>query len=104
MTALAARILAVLVLLLPALPTLAADSQEPVAVPKLTGHVVDLTGTLTSGERDEISALLAEFEKAKGSQVVVLLVPSIGTEPIEDFGIRVAGAKARRHEVRDDAL
>lgn len=105
MTAFAATILAVLALLLPAFPATAADPAEPIAVPKLTGHVVDLTGTLTSGERDEIATLLAEFEKSKGSQVVVLFVPSIGTEPIEDFGIRVADEwKLGRKGVDDGVL
>src|SRR5258708_2727900 len=62
---------------------------EPIAVPKLVGHVVDLTGTLTAPERERIDAKLRDFEQARGSQVVVLLVPSIGPEAIEDFATRV---------------
>ena len=64
-------------------------SAEPIAVPKLTGRVVDLTGTLTTGERGELEAKLADFESVRGSQVAVLLVPSIGTETIEEFAGRV---------------
>ncbi len=66
----------------------AADPNE-IAVPKLTAHVVDLTGTLAADERAALDAKLADFERARGSQVAVLLVPSIGTEPIEDFATRV---------------
>jgi uncharacterized protein len=105
MTMLAARILAILAFALPVSAAPAADSTDPIPVPKLTGHVVDLTGTLTSGESAEIEGVLAGFEKAKGSQVVVLLVPSIGTEPIEDFGIRVTDEwKLGRKGVDDGVL
>jgi uncharacterized protein len=72
-----------------AFAALAADVTEPIAVPKLSGRVVDLTGTLAAPEREAIAAKLAAFEASKGSQVVVLLVPSIGPEVIEDFATRV---------------
>src|SRR5215831_15104470 len=65
-----------------------ADPNE-IAVPKLSAHVMDLTGTLTADERSSLDAKLVDFERARGSQVAVLLVPSIGTEPIEDFATRV---------------
>ena len=67
----------------------AAGDPNEIPVPKLTAHVVDLTGTLTSGERASLDAKLVQFEREHGSQVAVLLVPSIGTEPIEDFSTRV---------------
>ncbi len=62
---------------------------EPIAVPKLTGRVVDLTGTLAAPERDAIAARLESFEAAKGSQLAVLMVPSVGPEALEDFATRV---------------
>lgn len=79
------RGLAAAVLLLLGLCALA----QEVAVPKLAGHVVDLTGTLTADERARIDSKLRDFEERRGSQVVVLLVPTIGTEVIEDFATRV---------------
>src|ERR1700693_3959796 len=75
--------------LLAAFAVFAAMPADPIAVPKLTGRVVDLTGTLTAREREAIEARLAAFEQAKGSQVAVLLVPSIGAEAIEEFAGRV---------------
>jgi len=66
---------------------LAFAQQTP--VPKLTGHVVDLTGTLAAGDRDSLDAKLKQFEKERGAQVVVLLVPTIGDETIEEFAGRV---------------
>jgi uncharacterized protein len=67
----------------------AAPDPNEIPVPKLGAHVVDLTGTLTSDERAALDSKLVDFERARGSQVAVLLVPSIGTEAIEDFATRV---------------
>src|SRR5512136_1094280 len=52
-------------------------------------RVTDLTGTLTEAERAALSAKLAAFEARKGSQIVVLLVPTTQPEDIAEFGIRV---------------
>lgn len=94
MTGLAGRLLAgaaAFLLCLAAAP-LAALAQAPAPVPKLSGRVVDLTGTLAAADRQAISAKLAAFEQAKGSQVAVLVVPSLGDETIEEFATRVTDA------------
>ena len=84
---------------------LAATPTDPIAVPKLAARVTDLTGSLTAPERDALEAKLADFEKRRGSQVAVLLVPSIGTETIEEFAGRVTDAwKLGRKGVDDGAL
>src|SRR5436190_16598753 len=76
-----------------------------VAVPKLSAHVIDQTGTLTADERARIDAKLRDFEAKRGSQVVVLLVPSIGGEAIEDFATRVTDEwKLGRKGVDDGVL
>jgi uncharacterized protein len=83
----------------------AQDASEPIAVPKLSARVIDQTGTLTPAEKQPIEAKLAAFEQAKGSQVVVLMVPTIGPEPIEDFALRVTDAwKLGRAGVDDGVL
>jgi uncharacterized protein len=61
-----------------------------VAVPALTGRVVDLTGTLSGAAVARIESKLAEFETKKGTQFAVLIVPTTEPEDIEQFGIRVA--------------
>ena len=75
-------------------------------MPKLTGHVVDLTGTLDrarSARRSRRSS--RAFEREHGSQVVVLLVPTIGTETIEEFAGRVTDEwKLGRKGVDDGVL
>lgn len=61
-----------------------------VPVPALNSRVTDLTGTLTPVQSRQLEAQLQQFEAAKGSQVVVLIVPSSKPETIEQFSIRVA--------------
>ena len=61
-----------------------------VPVPKLSARVTDLTGTLTQQQRVSLEERLAAFEARKGSQVVVLIVPTTRPEAIEQFSIRVA--------------
>ena len=94
MTGLAGRLLAgaAAFLLFLATAPLAAWAQAPAPVPKLSGRVVDLTGTLAAAHRQAIAAKLAAFEQAKGSQVAVLVVPSLGDETIEEFATRVTDA------------
>jgi uncharacterized protein len=83
----------------------ATTPSDPIPVPKLTARVVDLTGTLTAPERDAIDAKLRDFETAKGSQVAILLVPSIGPETIEEFAGRVTDEwKLGRKGVDDGVL
>jgi uncharacterized protein len=72
-----------------ALLAAAAAFAQQIPVPKLTGHVVDLTGTLAASDKSALDAKLVSFEKERGAQVVVLVVPSIGDETIEEFAGRV---------------
>ena len=76
-----------------------------IPVPKLTARVIDQTGSLTSSERAALEAKLKAFEDAHGSQIAVLLVPSIGTEAIEEFAGRVTDEwKLGRKGVDDGVL
>jgi uncharacterized protein len=76
-----------------------------VAVPQLTGRVVDQTGTLSSGDIASLSQKLRDFENRKGSQVAVLIVPTTQPETIEQFSIRVAEAwKIGRKKIDDGAI
>lgn len=86
------------------LVALAATAQDPVPVPKLAARVTDQTGTLTPADRARIEAKLAAFEAARGSQVAVLLVPSLGTETIEEFAGRVADAWQLGRKGVDDGV
>jgi uncharacterized protein len=76
-----------------------------IAVPPLTGRVVDLTGTLTREQRAGLERMLQEFEARKGSQLAVLLVPTTAPEAIEQYALRVGEQwKIGRKNVDDGAI
>src|ERR1700737_2881487 len=76
-----------------------------VAVPPLTGRVVDQTRTLSSSDVASLDQTLKNFEARKGSQVAVLIVPTTAPETIEQFSIRVAEAwKVGRKKIDDGAI
>ncbi|WP_300335938.1 YgcG family protein [Accumulibacter sp.] len=74
-------------------------------IPPLGGRVTDLTGTLAAEQRTMIEAKLAAFERAKGAQVAVLVVPTVQPEAVEQYALRVVEAwKLGRQGVDDGAL
>jgi uncharacterized protein len=76
-----------------------------VAVPPLSGRVVDQTGTLSAGDISSLTQTLKDLEARKGSQVAVLIVPTTAPETIEQYSIRVAEAwKIGRKKIDDGAL
>jgi uncharacterized protein len=76
-----------------------------VAVPPLSGRVVDQTGTLSSGDIASLTQTLKDLQTRKGSQIAVLIVPTTDLESIEQFSIRVAEAwKIGRKKIDDGAL
>ena len=85
-----------------ALAAVAALAATP--VPKLETRVTDLAGTLAAPQRDALEAKLADFEKRRGSQVAVLVVPTIGDETIEEFSGRVADTWALGRKGVDDGV
>lgn len=97
---LAAWALACLALLAPA-----AQAQNLVPVPPLSGRVVDQTNTLSAAQAQAITTKLAAIENKRGSQVVVLIVPTTAPEDIESFTQRVGDAwKLGRRDVGDGLL
>lgn len=76
-----------------------------VAVPPLTSHVTDLTGTLDAPQMQVLEARLSEFEKIKGAQLAVLMLPTTQPETIEQYSLRVVEQwKLGRKKVDDGAL
>lgn len=74
-------------------------------VPALTARVIDQTATLTVAERDALEARLAAYERERGSQVVVVMVPSTAPEDIADYTQRLGDAwKIGRQGVGDGVL
>jgi uncharacterized protein len=77
---------------------------EPLPVPKLTARVTDQTGTLTGAARAALEEKLRAFEESRGSQVAVLVVPTLGPEAIEEFAGRVADAWQLGRQGVDDGV
>jgi uncharacterized protein len=76
-----------------------------VAVPPLSGRIVDLTDTLSSDFIALQSARLKDLETRKGSQVAVLIVSTTQPETIEQYSIRAAETwKIGRRKIDDGAL
>ncbi|OAF17659.1 TPM domain-containing protein [Bradyrhizobium neotropicale] len=93
------------ILLLALFLTFTFAAAADVAVPQLTGRVVDQTGTLSSGAIASLDQKLRDFEAKKGSQIAVLIVPTTQPETIEQYSIRVADAwKIGRKKVDDGAI
>lgn len=78
------------------------------AVPELTGPVVDRAGLLSRAEARRLEQLaLAGRAGGEGGQAVqlqVLIVPSLEGDAIEDFSIRVAEAWKLGSRERDDGV
>jgi uncharacterized protein len=84
---------------------LAISAAAEIAVPPLLARVTDLTGTLSASQIQTLDAHLRDFERAKGSQIAVLLLPTTAPETIEQYSIRVAEAwKIGRKNVDDGAI
>lgn len=75
------------------------------AVPPLTAHVMDNTGTLNAAQQAALEAKLAAFEKSRGAQVVMLMVPSTQPEDIAAYAQRVGDSwKIGRKDIGDGLL
>jgi len=76
-----------------------------VTVPALSARVIDQTKTLSPEQLRTLDQKLRDIEARKGSQVVVLMVPTTKPEEIEQFAIRVADKwKIGRKKVDDGAI
>jgi uncharacterized protein len=74
-------------------------------VPFLAGRIVDLADLLPPAAEQAITARLDALEKATGSQVVVLTLPSLDGEAVEDYAVRVAETwKLGRKGIDDGVL
>jgi len=79
--------------------------KELVPIPPLRGRVNDLSSVLSKAEKKNLTAKLAAFEKRTGAQVAVLILPTTGLDPIEEFSLQTAKAwKLGRKGINDGVL
>lgn len=82
-----------------------AQAQGVLPVPALSGRVIDQTGTLDASQVAALDGKLAALEAKKGSQVVLLLVPTTAPEDIASYANRIANEwKIGRRDVGDGVL
>jgi uncharacterized protein len=82
-----------------------AIAQDLQPVPALAGHVVDTSGTLDAAQRQALESRLAAFERDKGAQVVLLMVPTTLPEDITSYANRVGNEwKIGRQGIGDGLL
>ena len=80
-------------------------AQAQQAVPTLSGHVMDRTGTLSAAQVQRLEGKLGAFEQSRGTQIVLLLVPTTQPEDIASYANRVANVwKVGRKDVGDGLL
>lgn len=83
----------------------AASAQNLQAIPALSARVVDTTGTLDAQQLQALEAKLAAFEKSRGAQIVLLMVPSTEPEDITSYAQRVGDSwKIGRKDIGDGLL
>lgn len=86
-----------LTILLIALPALAAPT-----FPKLTGRVVDDANILSPAAEASLTAKLEGLETATGRQLVVVTLPSLQGQEIEDYGYQLGRAWGIGEEKTND--
>jgi uncharacterized protein len=64
-------------------------SAHGLEVPKLQGYVNDYAGMISPPAKSKIEETLRAFEQSDSTQIVILTIPSLEGENIEEFGIKV---------------
>ncbi len=73
-------------------------------IPALNKRVTDLTQTLSQSQQAQLEDKLAAFERKKGSQIALLIVPSTQPEDIAQYSIRVVDKWKVGRKKADDGL
>ncbi|HTG81060.1 MAG TPA: TPM domain-containing protein [Geobacteraceae bacterium] len=69
-----------------------AASASALDVPPLRAHVNDYAHMLSPGATQELEQRLAAFERSDSTQIVVLTIPTLAGENLEEYSIKVAEA------------
>ena len=80
------------------------QAQEQFKVPKLTAPVVDTAGLLDQRTSRVLSNSLRDLQRAEGTQIVVLTVPTLGELTVEQASIEVAESWKLGSAKKDDGV
>jgi uncharacterized protein len=73
-------------------------------VPRLQSYVNDYAGMISLSARSKIEQELKAFEQSDSTQIVILTIPSLEGENIEEFGIKVAETWKIGQQVKDNGV
>ena len=93
-----------LLLLVALLQLVSFSSLLAIPVPALSGRVNDYASMISAPVRADIEAKLQQLEVAESTQIVILTVPTLQGDPVEDFSIRVAEAWKIGHKGSDNGV
>jgi uncharacterized protein len=66
-----------------------AAAAQDMGIPYLSGRVVDQAAILSAQARERLAVMVQAHERARGNQIVVLTVPTLGGKSVEDYAVRV---------------
>ncbi len=75
-----------------------------IQVPELRSYVTDQAGVLTAGQVSALETMLRDYDRRTSTQVVVLIVPSLEGESIEEYAIAVAEKNRIGRKGKDNGL
>jgi uncharacterized protein len=67
-----------------------AQSVDQAAAQAKLGYVTDLAGVLSQSAKDQLTALCTEVNQRAQAQIAVVVLKSLGGQPIEDYSIDLA--------------
>ncbi|MBM4135962.1 MAG: methanol dehydrogenase [Nitrospira sp.] len=73
-------------------------------VPKLQGYVNDYANMISPEVRSDIENKLKAFEQTDSTQIVILTIPSLEGEVLEEFSIKVAESWKIGQKVKDNGV
>jgi len=79
-------------------------SAHALDVPKLRGYVNDYADMISPSAKTELEKELRSFEKTDSTQIVILTIPSLEGEVMEEFSIRVAEAWKIGQKGKDNGI
>lgn len=80
------------------------SSAHALDVPKLQGYVNDYGNMISPQTKAELERELKAFEQTDSTQIVILTIPTIEGEVIEDFGIKVADSWKIGQKGKDNGI
>ncbi len=80
------------------------QSRAELAVPPLSGRLVDRAGMFAGADSARVEQAIMELEQATGGQLAVLTMPALNGDALEPFSMRVAEKWRIGHKGRDDGV